>query len=329
MRLAFVAIGIFLVPVATSAHHSRAEFADDVQEIVGEIVKVKWANPHPAIHIRVDGGSETVQIQIFGSASSVRRAGVSDELFAIGDRVTIVGRFSTRRPNYALGTNMLLADGREAILTRTAGPYWSGEYIGGLEAFMASGPNMADTVAENRGLFRVWSSTAQWRETVERNYHLTENAVAQQAQYDLINNAIARGEAPGMPVPMMQPAPFELIDEGEVIILDSAYFDIRRTIHMEPSDDAGDQPLSDLGYSIGHWEGDDLVVVTTRISWPYFTSNGIPQTDAITLVERFTLSEDQARLDYHLTGTDPVMFTESATHKTYKVALDRPLRAPQ
>lgn len=314
---------LLLVTSSASAHHSRAEFEDNFQEITGEIVGVNWSNPHPSIDLRVADKSEIVQIQVFGSATSVGRAGVSDELFAIGDRVTVLGSYSTRRPNYALGTNMLLADGREAILTRTVESYWSGEFIGGIDAFTASGPKMADAALENRGLFRVWSSTPQWRETAERNFSLTEYAVSEQAKYDLVNNAVSRGEVPGMPVQMMQPGPQELIDRGEEITLHSMFY-ATRTIHMEPSENAEDQPLSELGYSIGHWEGDDLVVVTTRISWPFFTSGGIPQTDSIRIVERFTLSEDQARLDYILTATDPVIFTEPATYKVYRIALDVP-----
>jgi hypothetical protein len=39
------------------------------------------------------------------------------------------------------------------------------------------------------------------------------------------------------------------------------------------------------------------------------------------MVERFTLSRDQSRLDYHLTVIDPGTFRESATYERYWLAL--------
>ncbi len=54
------------------------------------------------------------------------------------------------------------------------------------------------------------------------------------------------------------------------------------------------------------------MVETDRISWRYFNQVGLLQSEAIELVERFTPSEDGARLDYELTVTDPALFTEPA-----------------
>ena len=79
------------------------------------------------------------------------------------------------------------------------------------------------------------------------------------------------------------------------------------------SDD--DQPsgsMSRLGYSLGQWEGNALVVETTGIDWPYFDDIGTPKTDAMAVVEHFILSDDNERLDYAATITDPTIFTEPA-----------------
>ena len=40
---------------------------------------------------------------------------------------------------------------------------------------------------------------------------------------------------------------------------------------------------------------------------------GTPQTDAIEVVERFTLNQAEDQLDYHAVITDPATFTEPAT----------------
>ncbi len=50
--------------------------------------------------------------------------------------------------------------------------------------------------------------------------------------------------------------------------------------------DAADMPLSHLSYSVGHWEGETLVVSTSRVSWPYFDRVGAPQTEAVEINEQ-------------------------------------------
>jgi hypothetical protein len=71
-------------------------------------------------------------------------------------------------------------------------------------------------------------------------------------------------------------------------------------------------PPSPLGYSVGHWEDGDLVVTTTHINFMHFGS-GISLSADVELLERFSLSADERRLDYTLTATDPETFTEPPT----------------
>ena len=65
--------------------------------------------------------------------------------------------------------------------------------------------------------------------------------------------------------------------------------------------------------SKGRWEDSPLVVETSAIDWAYFDKEGIPQGDAMTVVERFTPSEDGSRLEYTMTVTDSEVFTEPVT----------------
>ncbi len=65
-----------------------------------------------------------------------------------------------------------------------------------------------------------------------------------------------------------------------------------------------------MGYSVGRWEGETLVVMTSNVNWPWFDQSGVPQTEAVEFVERFTPSPDGRILTYALTVTDPETFTE-------------------
>ena len=80
---------------------------------------------------------------------------------------------------------------------------------------------------------------------------------------------------------------------------------------MGSDTDPAEQPATALGYSTGRWDGEVLVVSTSRINWPYFDHQGrIPQSDSVEMTERFTVSDDGNQLIYDLTVNDPATFTE-------------------
>src|SRR5262247_846 len=66
-----------------------------------------------------------------------------------------------------------------------------------------------------------------------------------------------------------------------------------------------------MGTSVGHWEGDVLVVETRNIK-PESVVNGQPLSDEGVLTERFTLA-DANTLDYRMTINDPKVYAASWT----------------
>ena len=117
---------------------------------------------------------------------------------------------------------------------------------------------------------------------------------------------------PGIPVAMDNPYPIEFTAQGDDITLSLEEWDGLRTIHMGDTLRA-DQPRSHMGFSTGRWDGDTLIVTTVDVDYPFFDDVGTPQSLQAEIVERFTLSDDNTRLDWELTFTDPVNFTESVT----------------
>jgi len=65
-----------------------------------------------------------------------------------------------------------------------------------------------------------------------------------------------------------------------------------------------------LGYSQGRWDGNTLVVTTSRIAWPYFDPSGVPQSGSSSIVERYTATPDGTGLTLAMTVTDPDTFTQ-------------------
>ena len=79
---------------------------------------------------------------------------------------------------------------------------------------------------------------------------------------------------------------------------------------MDPAAEGGDPPATLMGHSVGRWEGQTLVVETTKLNSPYFDAVGTPHSASSKIIERFTLSEDASRLDWEATVIDPETFTE-------------------
>ena len=81
-----------------------------------------------------------------------------------------------------------------------------------------------------------------------------------------------------------------------------------------------------MGFSTGRWDGDTLVVTTTHIKQMWHRRNGVPQSDQVTLTERFMLHGPV--LTYVTIIDDPVYLTEPLVKTTNMLQNPRPL-APQ
>ena len=84
------------------------------------------------------------------------------------------------------------------------------------------------------------------------------------------------------------------------------------TIYMTDTASPQDTSSSRLGYSLGTWDADTLIVRTSHIEAPYLDDSGTPMSTAAQMIERFSLRGDEGRLDYEVTVTDPAYLVEPA-----------------
>ena len=318
-RTVFIPVGLFLA-LAAEAHHSpNLHFIrGDIVEIAGELTRADWQNPHTqlAVTTSAEDGSEVIWLIEGRSASQFARAGVTRDLFRIGDDIRVAGFRGRRNPIAMFATNILLANGRELVADNFVEPRWPGS-----TAMMLTVTDRAaareDLPTEVNGIFRVWSrdSSDHGIEGTGRtlwvdSYPLTEQASAIQERWDPIaDNPYIRCRN-GMPAIMDLATPMEFVQEGDDIVLYLEEQDSIRRIRMSAGATRDDEAPSPFGRSLGRWDGDTLEVTTTDIDWPWFDQTGIPQSDALHLVERFTPSPDGRVLRYQITVTDPATFTE-------------------
>jgi hypothetical protein len=308
-----------------AAHHSRATFFDMSQtvEVEGEITRVQWRHPHVRYWLQADaaygGGIWEMETT---PPSILERYGISADVLSAGTRVRVAGPPSRFKENVMEASHVLLPDGREVLLHAGDPPRWSEDTIEReLQPFSDEEVRAAEATAN--GIFRVWARRLPSQAVpVASTFWLTDYPFTSRgrevvAAWDPLVDVDPGCLPKGMPRTMDNIWPFEFVDEGEQIRLRIEEFDIERVIRL--TDDRAGQEISPSiwGYSTGRWEDGDLLVRTTHVAARYFGAAGIKLSADAILDERFTLSADQRRLDYELTVTDPVIFTEPVTQNIF------------
>jgi hypothetical protein len=119
---------------------------------------------------------------------------------------------------------------------------------------------------------------------------------------------------PGIPRMMATPFPFQIFQlPDRVLFIFEGGAHVWRTIFTDGRPHQTDPNPSFLGDSIGHWEGDTLVVDVigfNEATW--LDQAGHPHTDALHVVERFTRI-DEMTLRYEATIDDPKAYTKPWT----------------
>jgi hypothetical protein len=139
------------------------------------------------------------------------------------------------------------------------------------------------------------------------------------ALYDRNQRAIAGGDrsidltarcaSPGAPRIMLLPYPFEILQQPDHIVFLFQWNQVFRQIVMTGQRDEYVLP-SAMGYSLGRWQNDSLLIETTDFANKTFLdSTGLPHSDHLKLTERLRLLRVGKQLELRLTVDDPQMYT--------------------
>ena len=125
--------------------------------------------------------------------------------------------------------------------------------------------------------------------------------------------------SPGLPRSIWgAPFPVEIVQTKDFInMFWEGYFQYRK-IYMEGHPRPEPILSTRMGYSVGHWEGDVLVVETTHLrEYPYMRR--LPNTENAKITERYTVENRTNKgvttryLTNQLTLTDPTLYTQPIT----------------
>ena len=183
--------------------------------------------------------------------------------------------------------------------------------IGALTFLMAVPPNLslAADLPDFSGAWdsEVWS-TVGW--PTEPPYtpagRLAQQAYDADPQDDPTQNCIS----PFLVHQISAPFPHEIIQqEHRITFLYENFHQVRR-VWLDGRDHPEDAYPTLMGHSIGWWEGDTLVVDTRNVEAGYMRPQGLPHTENLHVIERYTLLDGGERKQLVITLDDPEYYWE-------------------
>ena len=290
---------LLLLALPVAAHHSQAIYdRERTITIEGVVTEYRWTNPHIYLYIEVqDENGGTFVWPIEGQVTAIlRRLGWDSDTFAPGDRVTV-----TARPSRDSNRTMALMTSveKDGVV-----------YAAGTAAL----PERAASVSAAESLAGHWEvPVTPWIRSFSEpfSWSLTAAGAEGLAAYD------DRTMNPQLQC-IQRTAPWLMIFTGvysielgdDVVMIRTEYDTVDRTVHMNVASHDGAE-VTNQGHSIGRWDGDVLVVDTTRFAANNSgAARGIGSGSQKHVVERFELDPDRTSMTYSFELEDPEFLAE-------------------
>jgi hypothetical protein len=251
--------------------------------------------------------------------TQLTRNGITPQLLKAGSKITVTGSLSRHSPYMCFFDTVAIGDGTKLSVNGPTGP---------------ARPTEPSRPARKE-IFGTWllapipnRSTSGPQPMIT---FLTPAGQKATASYDPFKDdpvfrcdpvAVRRvWGAPGTPL--------EIVRDGSDVVLHHEWMDVRRVIHMNIKDHPKDGKRGSLGHSIGHWDGDTLVVETANyaagvlnqyVEQPGQPTKGLLHSAALTSVERLHLDAARQRLVVEVDLADPEYFTRPFDRTTYEYA---------
>ena len=289
---------LLLCPIAATAHHHRINFLDTAIVVYGAVTRVEWKNPHVYFYVdAADNSGTNVTWEIeSGSTPSLTRRGFGQDALKVGDMVTVRGN-PDRNPERKLlyASAFTKSDGTNYVL-------------------QGGGGNRSQTPqARATSISGVWQAIGGPYDRTKAATHLplTEKGMEAAARFDVANDPFADCIPPPVPDSLSTPYLHEIIIGDDTITLREEYWEVDRTVYMDGRPHPADGLRTNQGHSIGHWDGDVLVVDTVLFDDHAFGNlSGIPNSSQKHMVERYSLTDNGTTVSIDYVLEDPEYLAE-------------------
>jgi hypothetical protein len=319
-RITVVVAASLGVPAAL-AHHSFAPHFDGNKpvSISGTVTQYEAQNPHSYLHVAATDENGKTQEYVCEShgVTQLTRTGLTPAMLKVGMHVRITGSQSRHDAHMCFFDSVTFDDGRMVNVNSPG-----------------SGPPQASLPART-DVLGTWllapipnRSTSGPQPMMQSLTPAGQKAVA---AYDPFKDdptfrcdPVAIRRVWGAPA-----TPLEILRENGDVILHHEWMDVRRVVHMNMKEHPKDGPRTSLGHSIGHFDGDTLVIETANYSagvlnqyveQPGQPTKGLLHSAALTSVERLHLDAARQRLVVEIDLADPEYFTQPFARATYEYA---------
>jgi hypothetical protein len=335
------AIALLLLGAAApaSGHHSFIPHFDPEAPVTlsGTVVRFEARNPHAYLHVEVIGSDGQPQVWVCEShgVTMLERNGVTRDVLAPGTRLTVSGASARRDPRGCFFRTIELADGR---VLSADGPAPA--------PVLAAAPQPAPAAIEPQAgaagsIYGTWllrpragGGGGQQDPMIDA---LTEAGRRASEAYDpYTDDPVLRCDTIGIRrVWFAVGTPLEIRREGDRVRIRAEWMDAERTIHLDVERFPEPLEAGTLGYSIGRFDGDTLVIdtryarggiISQYVQRADGTQIGLLHTDQMTTRERVRVDPETGLLNVTIESHDPVYYTRpfppvTATYARSELAL--------
>ena len=310
--LAFWVTVVTTVSIPGYGHHGFAQYFDRTNQvrIEGTLHRIDIRNPHTHVEVAVTNANGSVDIWSCETQAKtlLDRKGIEETDFVTGAPIVITGSQARREATGCEIGSIYFANG-ESITLRTAE---------GRAVIAVNDESEAETLKRD-SIFGKWVRNGFSGNPTEAGFQeaINDRGRAANARYNSFyddpslhcssSTAVRIWIAPGNPS--------EIRQEGDRIVMQHEFMDTTRIIYMNRQSAPQEVSPGVVGFSLGRFEGDELIVETTKflegvlLSHVGPGSDGVVHSDALKLVERYRVDEF-GDLVFRWEATDSKYFSE-------------------
>jgi hypothetical protein len=335
-----VVLALTLGAASAVAHHPISAKFDDTKPLTltGVVTLVDWRNPHVHIYMNVRRGDDADNWAVeLESPVDLQAGGWNRDSVQPGNSITVTG-ISARNGSRQVWASRIVMTGTgrqvlnvpppspPALLQNRPAPKWAdgqprlGPIPGGVQGYWAFpsstvlAENGSNVQMDQYGLLR---NVADARRVAPMQPWALALYELRQRRFLQDDPTYLNCKPPGGPRQFQLSNGVQLVEDRErqrIFVLIGGGNNNFRIIYLDGRGHAGqvggddDNPLY-YGRAVGKWEGNTLVVDTRGFNEDFwFTNGGLPHTEQLRLVERFT-RENFDTLKYEVTIEDSGAYT--------------------
>ena len=314
-------LGIVLATVgavaaqSAAAHHGFAVHYDvkDQVRIEGQVHKVRIKNPHAEIQVLAvdEDGNDVIWTCETQAGSILKRKGVTADSFVAGEAIVVTGSRARRDPHGCEVGSIHFADGQALTLRSTAG-------------HARIGVNNVDvkTASKRQSVLGMWLRDSFSGPPMKPGFLDLLTAAGRAANADYVGsrddptrqcspvNPVRAWIAPGTPT--------EIRERDGQIEIQHEFMDTTRIVDMHSDDHPDRISRSVMGHSIGHFDGEALIVETSLFTAGVMLTHvandsGVLHSEDLEMTEVYSVVRDTGELKIEWAASDAQYFPEPIT----------------